>query len=86
MNSPRVQTFSPSNDAIEDLAKRKKECKCGKLSIEELRETKMYKENKAWIKKRIEAGDNIIDIGPKPNGDPSPFYEMELDIINSLTE
>ena len=86
MNSPRVQTFTPSNAATEELAKLKKECNCGKLSIEELRETKMYKENKAWIKARIEAGDNIIDIGPKPNGDPSPFYEMELDIINSLTE
>jgi hypothetical protein len=86
MNSPRVKTFEPSPDAITDLKKRMDDCGCEHLSIEELRETKMYKENQRWIEERIKAGDNIIDIGPKPNGEASPFYEMELDIIENLTE
>ena len=50
MNSPRVQTFSPSNDAIEDLAKRKKNVNAGNYPLKNFVKRKCTKKIKPGLR------------------------------------
>ena len=81
-----VEIFDGKN--ISDAAKREfAQLTAGgrRLSNQELMQTKMFSENKAWAKKLVDEGYTVVDLGnpyPKNQGF-SPFYAMEKKFIFS---
>ena len=84
----RAETFEPSAQAEAELSERlrafreKPGNENAYLPEEEIRDSLMYIENKAWATKLRDEGYTIIDLG-NPNNitSPSEFYKMELQIL-----
>jgi len=46
-----------------------------------VRNSQMFEENQAWARKLGEQGYTVVDVGNPGGRSPSPFYEMEKQIL-----
>ncbi len=74
-----VEVFSPSKAALKEWGKLTKGGV--HLSDDAVKGTKLFKENKVWIKKVNESGKTILDIGNDGRKKTSTFYKMEQNTV-----
>lgn len=75
-----ISVFEPSSKAMKEWNKLT-EGGSVKLSDKALKATKLYKENKVWIKNAKKSGKTVIDIGEDARKNKSKFYNMEKETV-----
>ena len=76
-----AEVFEPSPAALKEWDDLVKDAGGAHLTDDVVKETKLFNENKEWIKTKKEEGYNILDIGENSSGNKSTFYEMEKETV-----
>jgi hypothetical protein len=77
-----IEIFEPKDNVRREFAALKAAAPGGRLTDSELRATMMFQENENWIRKCLEDGYTIIDMGNPYGKEASVFYEMEKLILS----